>query len=224
MNHPFYLKSSKEQRRIQLKIAIVALFIYLIVLLMSFFSGLYMLLFLSIIITISIIAPFFDIPSLKESGKLIYFSSLFVAEKENNRVVKIHGGSLFDYVFVIDKTLNGKQRTNFIVQKYLEGILNLIENYEKKGDTSVVIKGTSYILNERTAEKLGLKILKTYAVQKFILIFNYANILISNSIAKRKISFPKLKEIKTFESSIEELIKRKEYIKVLNDRLLEKPY
>lgn len=219
MNHRYYLKSNPEQTQIQIKIGVFSFFLNLIVLALSIFSGFYFLIFLSIIITLSIIAPFFDIPALKKNGKLIYHSSLFIAEKEKNGIIIIHGGSLFDYVFVIDKKLNGKQRTNFILQKYLEGILNLIDVCEKNYNTSVKIKGTTYILNKRTAKKIGLKIIKTDFIQKLILTFNYINILISNSIAKKKVSFPKINNIKTFESELNELIKRKEFIRELNTKL-----
>jgi len=189
------------------------------VLALSIFSGLYFFPFLSIIITLSIIAPFFDIPTLKKKGELIYYSPLFIAEKEKNGIIIAHGGSLFDYVFVIDKKLTGKQRTNFILQKYLEGILNLIDDCEKNHNTSVKIKGTTYILNDRTAHKIGLKIVKTDFIQKLILIYNYVNVLVSNSIAKKKISFPKMTNIKTFESELKVLIERKEFIRELNTKL-----
>lgn len=219
MQHNYYLKSRKEQNQIQLKIGVVALFFNLIVLALSILSGLHLLLLISITITLSIIAPFLDTPKLKKNGKLIYYSTLFIAEKEKNGKIIIHGGSLFDYVFVINKNLNGTQRTKFILQKYLEGILNLMETCEKNNNTSVKIKGTSYILNERTANKLGLKIIKTDYIQKLILTYNYVNILISNSIAKRKISFPKISNIRTFESELNELIERKEFIQELNNQL-----
>jgi hypothetical protein len=219
MNHPFYLKPSKEQRQIQIKIGVIALFFNVVVSILSMGSGLYFLICVSIAISLSIIASFFDNPTLKKQGKLIYYSTLFVAEKEEKGIIKIHGGSLFDYVFVIDKTLSGKQRINFILQKYLEGILSLIDSCEKDNNTAVRIKGTTYILNERTAHKIGLNIIKTDIIQKLILTFNYVNILISNSIAKRKLSFPKLTTIRTFESTVEELIKRREFIEGLNDKL-----
>lgn len=219
MNHPYYLKPKKEQNKIQIKIGFIALFFNGIVSVLSIFGGLYFLICISIVITLSIIAPFFDIPALKKQGKLMYYSSLFVTEKEKNGIIKIHGGSLFDYVFVIDKTLSGQQRTNFILQQYLEGILNLIAVCEKENNTAVKIQGTTYILNERTGHKIGLNSIKTDFIQKLILIFNYVNILISNSIAKRKISFPNLTTIKTFESTIEELIKRRAFIEGLNEKL-----
>jgi hypothetical protein len=222
MNHPYYLKPKKEQNKIQIKIGFIALFFNVIVMVVSIFSGLYFLICISIVTTLSVIAPFFDIPALKKQGKLMYYSTLFVTEKEEKGSIKIHGGSLFDYVFVIDKTLSGQQRTNFILQQYLEGILNLIAVCEKENNTDVKIKGTTYILNERTGHKIGLNSIKTDFIQKLILRFNYVNILISNSIAKRKISFPKLNAIKTFESTIQELIKRRTFIEELNERLKNK--
>ncbi|WP_339833841.1 hypothetical protein [uncultured Flavobacterium sp.] len=219
MHHKYFSKSNKEQNQIQLKIGSAAFALNLIVLVLSILSGFYFFIYLSIIITLSIIAPFYDIPALKNKGKLIYYSSLFITEKEEKGIIKIHGGSLFDYVFVIDKSLGGKQRTNFVLQKYLEGLLNLIKACEENHNTFVKIKGTSYFLNARTAEKIGLKIIKTDFNQKLILTFNYVNILMSNSIAKRKISFPKLTNIKTFESNVVELIKQREFIEGLNDKL-----
>ncbi|WP_086000785.1 hypothetical protein [Psychroflexus torquis] len=82
MNHPFYLKPSKEQRQIQIKIGVIALFFNVIVSVLSIVSGLYFFICVSIAITLSIIAPFFDIPALKKQGKLIYYSTLFITEKE----------------------------------------------------------------------------------------------------------------------------------------------
>jgi hypothetical protein len=219
MKHRYYSKTNKKQKQIQLKIGVIALSLNLIVLFFSVLSGLYLLLLLSITITLSIIAPFFDIPAAKKRGKLIYYSSLFIAEKEKKGIIKVHGGSLFDYVFVIDKSLSGMQRTNFILQKYLEGILNLIKDCEENQNTSLKIKGTSYILNERTAKKIGFEIVRTELIQTLILSYNYVNILISNSFAKRKLSFPKLNNVKTFETNLEKLIKRRAFIEKLNERL-----
>ncbi|MDW5290343.1 hypothetical protein R6X41_16085 [Formosa sp. PL04] len=104
-----------------MKIGMIALALNVIVLVVSIFSGFNFLICFSIVVTLSIIAPFFDIPTLKRKGKLIYYSSLFIAEKEKKGLIIIHGGSLFDYIFVLDKSFNGKQSTNFILQKYLEG-------------------------------------------------------------------------------------------------------
>ncbi len=149
---------------------------------------------------------------------MIYYSQLFIAEKPKDGIIKIHGGTLFDYYFVIDKKMNGKQRKNFIIQEYLQGLLNLIEKYEDESEMK--IRGTSYILNNRTAEKMGFKIIKTDFLQKIILGYNYFNILISNSIAKNKLSFPNLNETITFEAHFKQLSKRKDYIEKLNKSLI----
>lgn len=219
MEHNFYLKSKKEQFNIQFKIGLAAFAFNLGIAIISIPFDFYFFIVISIIITLSIIAPFYDVPSLKKSGKLVYYSNLFVAEKEKNGVITVHGGTLFDYVFTLNKNFNGSKRTNYILQQYLEGILNLINTYETKRDSQVKIKGTTYILNERTAEKLGLKVVGTDFIQKFILLFNYANLLVTNSFAKRKITFPKLNRIKTFECNIAELVTKRAYIIRLNESL-----
>jgi hypothetical protein len=183
----------------------------------SIYSGIYLIGILTVAITISVIAPFFDMPSLKKNGSMIYFSSLFISEKPKNGLIKIHGGTLFDYYFVIDKKMNGTQRTNFIIQQYLDGLLRLIDEYEN--DKKMKIRGTSYILNKRTAEKIGFEMVETDILQKIILIYNYFNILISNSIAKNKLSFPNLKKTTTFEADVSQLLGRKGYIEKLNKSL-----
>jgi hypothetical protein len=220
MKHRFYVKTTQEQNRILWKIAGITMLVNLLIGTLSILLGLYVLPFLSIAISLSIVAPFFDIPPLKKSGRLIYFSPLFITEREHKGVIIIHGGSLFDYVFVLNKSLKGRQRKTYIIQQYLQGLLNLIDSQEKKADPEVKIKGTSYILNDRTAKKLGFKIVKTNFLQKLILTYNYVNLLVSNSIAQGKVTFPRLGKVKTFEASISTLIKHKPSIIKLNLRLL----
>jgi len=183
----------------------------------SIYSEIYLIGILTFAITLSIIAPFFDMPSLKKNGRMLYYSPLFITEKPKNGLIKIHGGTLFDYYFVIDKKMNGKQRTNVIIQQYLDGLLKLIEQHENNKEMK--IRGTSYIINKRTAEKIGFKIVETDILQKIILIYNYFNILISNSIAKNKLSFPKLNKTITFDTDVSQLLERKNYIKKLNKSL-----
>lgn len=217
LNHRFYNKSKKEQNKILFIIAISAIAIILLSIIISIYSKIYLIGILTVVIVLSIIAPFYDMPSLKKNGSMIYFSPLLISEKPKNGLIKIHGGTLFDYYFVIDKKMNGTQRTNFIIQQYLDGLLRLIKEYEN--DKKMKIRGTSYIINERTAKKMGFKIVETDILQKITLIYNYFNILISNSIAKNKLSFPNLKKTKTFEADVSQLLGRKGYIEKLNNSL-----
>lgn len=126
---------------------------------------------------------------------------------------------MFDYVFVIDKKMNGKQRTNFIIHQYLQGLLKLIEENKNNSDGNLIIRGTSYIMNEKTAQRIGFRVIDTDIIQKLILIYNYFNILISFSIAKGYLSFPNLKETKTFETTLRDLVHREKYIMDLNEKL-----
>ena len=182
-------------------------------------TGVYFLVIIIFPVTLSIIAPFFDTPFLKKSGDLMYHSTLFLSEKLKKGVITIHGGTLLDYVFVIDRKMSGKQRTTFIVQQYVEGLLALIEQYENRKFGNIRIRGTSYIINQRTAQRVGFKIVRTDYIQKLILTYNYFNILITYSIAKDKLSFPKLRETMTFETNLSDLVERKKSIRELNETL-----
>ena len=77
------------------------------------------LIILVIVIIISLIAPFFDVPSLVEKGSLKYHSLFLISEKKNKEIIKIHGGTLFDYYFVFNENWNGKERTKLIILEYL---------------------------------------------------------------------------------------------------------
>ncbi len=74
-------------------------------------------------------------------------------------------------------------------------------------------------MNERTVERIGFKVIKADFIQYLILVYNYFNILIAYSIAKNKLAFPRLKNLKTFEANINDLIEQKIFIKNLNNKL-----
>ncbi len=218
-DHPYYQKSKKSQTKIQVLVACSALLLISLSLYLSILSDFYLLTLLVFSITLSIIAPFFDTPAGVRNGKLIYYSPLFLAEPEKKGKIKIHGGTLFDYVFVIDQQMSGGMRTRFIIQKYLEGLLNLIAEYEHKADQKIMITGTSYILNERTAKKMGFRLVSTDPIQKILLVYNYFNILISSSIAKGRLSFPNMNRIITVEATLVELLRNKPYMSKFYERL-----
>lgn len=144
----------------------------------------------------------------------------FFLPKKKNGVLIIHGGTLFDYVFVINRKMSVKQRTHFILRQYLTGLLNLIDECTENEDPQLIIRGTSYIMNRKTISKMGFKIIETDFIERMIILFNYINILLSYSIAKGKLSFPKIiSQTITFEATLEELINKKSYILELNKKL-----
>jgi len=219
MEHRFYNKSKKEQTRITMLIICGSLMLIITIVVASFIAKTYLLGILLIFITLLIIAPFIDTPSLRKKGELIYYSSMLIGEKPKNGIIQVHGGTLFDYVFVLEKNMSGKERTEKIIQQYFEGLLKLIEKYQ---DSDILVRGTTYILNEKTIKRLGFKVVQTDPIKKIILHLNYVNILISNSIAQKKLTFPNLKNTRTFEASICDLLSRKEYLIDINEKLKSK--
>jgi hypothetical protein len=96
---------------------------------------------------LSILAPFIDTPFLVKKGKLKYYSKLLLAENDN--VMVIHGGTLFDYYFTLDKTLH-LDKENF----YFTTIFRRSPDNCGKKSQNLQIKATTYILNERTGKKI----------------------------------------------------------------------
>lgn len=217
--HPFYAKPRSRRRGIQIRIALAALAINVVLASLSVATGLYPLPILFIAVTLSIIAPFFDNPSLKARGELVYYSPLFVAEKQNKGVIKIHGGTLLDYVYVIDRTLSGKQRVNQILVGYIDGLLNLLAAHRDRDLSAITLRGTSYIVNERTARRVGLHKVTNPPLQVLILLYNYINLMVSLSIARAKLSFPTMGDISTFEGRLSDIAERETYLRQLRTRL-----
>tara|TARA_R110001592_G_scaffold162584_2_gene396009 strand:+ start:147674 stop:148192 length:519 start_codon:yes stop_codon:yes gene_type:complete len=172
LKHRFYARNKREQSKLQILIAAVAIALVILALVLAWVSKIYLLAAFIPFLILSIIAPFFDVPTLTKSGKLVYRSLLFITEKPENGVLKIHGGTLFDYVFVLDGNLNGKQRNKFIIQQYIEGLLVLIKEYENKNLDNLTLRGTSYIINERTAQRIGFNVVKSDSLQQIILVLN----------------------------------------------------
>ncbi|GAA0810918.1 hypothetical protein GCM10009111_02630 [Colwellia asteriadis] len=79
---------------------------------------------------------------------------------------------------------------------------------------------TSYIINPRTANKLGLQRQKTDFIQLFILYFNFVNLTCAMSLLKGKFTLPNLKQVYTFEGELDALIANKAYLQGLQKRLL----
>ena len=117
--HPFYQKTEKEKKAIQLKVVAIALLLFIPSLIVAWQTKIFFIAIFVFYLLITIIAPFIDVPTNQKTGRLIYYSNFLITEKEKNGVVKIHGGTLLDYYFVLNFKWNGQQRTNYILQPYL---------------------------------------------------------------------------------------------------------
>lgn len=202
-NHPFYQKSKSQKLEFYSKLIGVILMFNLPFAVLAYISNLYVILSFSLFVSLTILAPFIDVPSMVKSGKLQYFSEMLLAERSKHNKVNIHGSSLFDYYFMLNLKQSGKQRTQFILKSFLEGLIHIIDEYEN--DEQLKICGTSHILNARTAEKLGFELKPRQSTQSLILVFNFFNILTCNYLSKGKLVAPKFSNIKSFEAKISDL-------------------
>ncbi len=206
--HRFYEMPEARQVLFIWLAGILAFVICAAVALSAYAYGLFYL-YLIIPLPLILAAPFVDAPLGKRQGKLVYYSPLFITEKEFKDEILIHGGTLFDYVYTLDSKMKGPDRTRLILHSYLQGLLNLIEAHENTRHNNLVVRGTTYIINERTANRFGLHVVKTDFNQVLILLINYLPLTLAYSFARAKLSFPGLGKIRTFEATIADLINHK---------------
>ncbi|MDR9364295.1 MAG: hypothetical protein RI575_03070 [Balneolaceae bacterium] len=218
MKHQFFQKSDSEQQKFLWKTGLLLFLVSSLILLICYLTGLYHLAGL-IPIAILITAPFIDLPIGRKNGKFIYYSPLFITEPERNGKVVVHGGTLFDYLFTITSDLKGRNRTRFVLYGYILGLLRFISEHENKSRGDLQIRGTSYIINDKTAARFGLKPVKTDILQLLILLLNYIPITLSYSYIKQKVHFPKISEIKTYEGKLSEMVRHKEKLIELKNQL-----
>ncbi|MCR9250729.1 MAG: hypothetical protein NXI20_09895 [bacterium] len=214
--HRYYQKSSSEQSLTQQKVLVAVLLPALGISILCLFFELYILIFPIIWLGISFLAPFIDTPSLRKSGKLIYYSPLFIVQPSAKKLV-IHGGTLFDYMFVLNKNDPPSTRSRIILLSYVRGMLALIKEYENEPET--IVEGTSYIINTRTAAKVGLSQVPTNGIQKVIIMFNYFVLTASYSLVKSKLAFPKISDVKTYKATIGDLINQQYFLTQLEKKL-----
>ncbi|MDZ7756451.1 hypothetical protein [Rhodohalobacter sp.] len=218
MEHRFYQKNESEQKRILQKTGAVLFVMSIIILAISYLTDFYLLIFL-IPVFILIAAPFIDLPMGKKSGKFIYYSPLFITEEERNNKVTVHGGTLFDYVYTIKPDMQGRERTQFVLYGYISGLVNFVSVHENQNKDNLKVRGTSYIINRRTARRFGLQPVQKDFLQILLLLFNYIPITISYSFLKQKLQFPKMSDVQTYEGTLSEIAAHKEELIRLKNRL-----
>jgi hypothetical protein len=219
MQHRFFVKTQKQQHVIQLKILICAIFLNIVLGSVLYLLDASFLIFVIISITLSIIASFIDVPSGIKSGNLIYYSPLLIGEAVKNKILKLHGGTLFDYYYVLNRRASYSERKRQVFKGYIDGLLNLIEKYETTPQNAIRIKATSYIINTRTAQKMGLHKVKTDFLGAMIIYFNYFNLLCSLSLLNAKLTFPNINNVCSFEGDLNDLMRKKDYLLALKSRI-----
>jgi len=123
---------------------------------------------------------------------------MLLMEKEKHGVVKLHGGTLLDYTFLLQKDWSAHERKKFVMREMISGLIELLKKFERD-EKQIVFRGSSYILNATTLRKFGFETQSVDGFQYIILILNFAPLTIAKSMVDKKLSFPNLSNVNTFE-------------------------
>lgn len=216
--HKFYFKSTKAQNQY---LCYVITTLFLSVLLVAWIAWYLDCLFLTILIPLIVlnIAPFIDVPLGARKGRFVYHSACFLTEWSHDGRLVVHGGTLFDYWYAIDRDLSVKDRRRYVFKLYLEGLLNLIEHHAIKDNLDIKIIGTTYFINRKNLERFGFHIKPTSFLQLLLILVNYFNISLAMSYINRHPKLFTLDNLYTFEADINELLQKRKNIEDLHERL-----
>ena len=216
-DHRFYRLPPGRRRAFQQRLAAAAAIgllawgglLYLI------WPNLLFLFFLALGPALSVLAPFFDVPAMVRRGKLRYYSSFLLAEPEEGGMLTLHGGTLFDYYFTLAPAATGVQRQQRVVQGYLRGLLAILE----EEPDSVMVRGTSYIMSHTTASRLGFRNVPTPGTRGLTLVLNYLPLTVGLSYVRRRLTWPRIQRLATYEALVGDLRKRRAYLETILRRL-----
>ena len=168
----------------------------IIALWMKFYQD-YIIVYILILIVPSSI-QFFGAPFAKLSGLHKYLSPMLLVNSASDKKYEIHNGTTFDYLMVMNNVKSGPEFSKKMLVYYLEGLLKIVEKIETNElSENVLIQGSSYFFNERTAKKLGFKLSKTNVVIKINMLINYLDLIWMYSLSQGRLTFPNLINMQT---------------------------
>lgn len=217
MKHSFFDLPRSRQWTYSITITIVGLLLILSSVFLCMYYQQVWLLFLLIPLYF-VFAQLLDIPFGHLRGTLIHYSPMLVVQPLGS-TLHLHTTTLFDQISTLPHkkpSLTNQQQTLIWI---LDGFLALIDRLENDHEPTTLV-GTTYFLSPRRAKLLGFSVQKADPFSKLILILNYLNLLLSMSITKGRLSFPKINNVQRFEISSQALINNKHLFKRWREQLL----
>ena len=155
-------------------------------------------------------------PLMTLSNIFKYKSPMLLVLEDSKKNYAIHSGTSFDYLVKMGNVKSGIPFQHKVLEYHLEGILKIVAEVENETiPGTTIIKGSSYFFSESTAKKLGFEIVPTNNFEKLVIYLNYLEILLMLSRTKGKLSFPKINNFKTVQTTGQKLVQNKSFIKNL---------
>ena len=159
------------------------------------------------------IGHFLVVPLLRLSGVLNYYSPMLIGVWSGEKSLNLHNGSSFDYLVNMRWKQKGQIAKRRMLRYYLKGFLKIIEDIEnKKLPREVEVSGTSYFFSERSAMRMGFKLIQPNTIWKFLFFLDYVNLFMMYSYSCGKLRCPKVTKLKKAVITGEKLLQAKEKI------------
>lgn len=210
-DHRFFARSREQQNRLLALFVLVTLAGVLAIVAVAFWTGAYAVTLLAAV-WIMVCAPFIDVPTGARSGKLWYWSALLIAERPRDGRMRLHGATLFDYAFILDRRTSRPVRRQRILSGYMGGLRALIDAFQSGEIDDVLLTGTTHIAGPRTLSRLGFETRPLEPVQTVLLIMNFPLLFLAESFANGRLVIPRVGRIRSFECRVSELARRRDRI------------
>lgn len=201
-----------------IKFAAILILLALGITLLCYWLGVnFLALFFSAIL-LSAFASFFDTPGLVRKEHLRYFSPLLLCEREKKAGLHLHGGSLFDYYFVLRKLPRTKRKRK-VLQLMLEGLLALSKEYPASLGSEPKILITSYFFQAKTANSLGFEPIKKEQMQALKVFIGFPQVFLAYSLLAGRPKMPPLSKLASYRATPQSLAVAQKNIEKLHASL-----
>ena len=146
-------------------------------------------------------------------GWYTYYSPMVVSFGRSERVIDLHNGTSFDYLLEMRGVTPGAAWKRRMLVHYLSALLHIIEGVEEgRLSPAVVVRGSSYFLSRRSAERLGFEVGETTLPERLNLGLNYLDLTWTYSLSNGRLTFPDLRNTSTVRTTGEQLVARKDQV------------
>jgi len=202
MDHPYFQQSRDWQGRREWRVIGLLVLAILILTGLVMSTGLYELGML-VFIPLQLAAPFLDTPAGIRKGTLRYAAPLFIVQPVKEKGYILHGGTLFDYWYVLRPYASYRLRKKRLLYDMVRGLRQEAERAHAEGRLDQFVRGTSYFMTPRTAQRFGLDPVSRDWGQTLILWFNAAQLTWAYSLIRGRLAWPPLHRVRTFEGTWE---------------------